>query len=60
MGMYMGMFNMSIVIPQIVAGVSLGFFLTHFFDGHAVMMLVLGGVSMLIAAALSMRVKEID
>ncbi|MBV8664914.1 MAG: MFS transporter, partial [Burkholderiaceae bacterium] len=59
MGMYMGMFNMSIVIPQAAAALSLGYFLTHFFDGKAVMVLVLGGVSMMIAAALSMWVKEV-
>ncbi|MFS2003718.1 MFS transporter [Duganella sp. CT11-25] len=58
MGMYMGMFNMSIVIPQVVSGVCLGFFLTHFFNGSAVMMLMLGGVSMLFAAALSLRIQE--
>lgn len=60
MGMYMGMFNMSIAIPQIVAAGTLGFFLTYFFDGKAIMMLVLGGASMLIAAALSMWVTEAD
>jgi maltose/moltooligosaccharide transporter len=60
MGMYMGMFNMSIAIPQIVAAGTLGFFLTHLFEGKAIMMLVLGGASMLIAAALSMWVKEVD
>jgi maltose/moltooligosaccharide transporter len=60
MGMYMGMFNMFIVIPQIVAGLTLGYFLTHIFDGHAVMMLVLGGTSMLIAATASMFVKEAE
>ncbi|MCU6499491.1 MFS transporter [Rugamonas sp. A1-17] len=58
MGMYMGMFNMSIVIPQVVSGVCLGYFLTHVFNGSAVMMLVLGGVSMFIAAALAMRIEE--
>lgn len=60
MGMYMGMFNMSITIPQIVASATLGFLLTHFFNGKAIMMLVLGGVSMLIAAGLSMWVNETD
>jgi maltose/moltooligosaccharide transporter len=33
MGMYMGMFNMSIVIPQVISGATLGYFLTHFFHG---------------------------
>jgi maltose/moltooligosaccharide transporter len=60
MGMYMGMFNISIAIPQAAAGLGLGFFLTHFFEGKAVMVLVLGGVSMLVAAALSLWVKEGD
>ncbi|NRR28905.1 MFS transporter [Oxalobacteraceae bacterium] len=60
MGMYMGMFNISIAIPQAAAGLGLGFFLTHFFEGKAVMVLVLGGVSMLVAAALSLWVKEVD
>ncbi len=60
MGMYMGMFNMSIVIPQIVAAGTLGLILSYFFHEKAIMMLVLGGISMLIAAALSMWVKEID
>jgi maltose/moltooligosaccharide transporter len=60
MGMYMGMFNMSIVIPQVVAGLVLGKILTTFFDGQAVMMLVVGGVSMLLAAAVSLWVAEAD
>jgi maltose/moltooligosaccharide transporter len=58
MGMYMGMFNMAIAIPQMVSGATLGYFLTHFFHGSAVLMLMLGGVSMLLAAALSLRIKE--
>ncbi|QYF96073.1 MFS transporter [Massilia sp. PAMC28688] len=61
MGMFMGMFNMSIVFPQLVSGLTLGFFLTYVFDGQAIMMLILAGVSMLIAAILSMVVvKELD
>ncbi len=60
MGMFMGMFNMSIVIPQLVSGVTLGLLLTHFFNGSAVLMLMLGGCSMLIAALLSLRVQELD
>ncbi|MBA5606109.1 MFS transporter [Duganella sp. FT3S] len=60
MGMFMGMFNMSIVIPQVVSGLTLGYFLAHYFHGEAVMMLVLGGISMLIAAGLSLVVTELD
>lgn len=60
MGMFMGMFNMSIVIPQLVSGITLGYFLTRYFHGQAIMMLVLGGVSMLLAAGLSLWVQEVD
>ncbi|WP_229458256.1 MFS transporter [Massilia glaciei] len=60
MGMYMGMFNMAIAIPQIVAGSILGFLLTSVFDGKAIMMLVVGGASMLIAAAASLWVQEAE
>jgi maltose/moltooligosaccharide transporter len=58
MGMYMGMFNTSIVIPQVVSGATMGLLLTRFFHGSAVMMMMLGGVSMLLAALLSLRIKE--
>jgi len=58
MGMYMGMFNTSIVIPQVVSGACLGLLLTRVFHGSAVMMLMLGGVSMLLAAVLSLRIQE--
>ena len=61
MGMYMGMFNMSIVIPQIVMALIGGFLYAHFFNGHAIMMLMVGGISMLIAAGLSMWfIQEVD
>jgi maltose/moltooligosaccharide transporter len=58
MGVYMGMFNVFIVIPQILAAALLGLLVRTVFDGHAINALVLGGVSMLIAAALMLRVKD--
>ena len=60
MGIYMGIFNFFIVIPQILASTLLGFFMRNFFDGEAVLTLVLGGVSMLIAAGLTMLVEDKD
>ncbi len=50
MGVYMGIFNFFIVIPQILAATLLGFFTKDIFDGQAIYTLVLGGVSMIIAA----------
>jgi maltose/moltooligosaccharide transporter len=50
MGVYMGIFNFFIVIPQILAASILGFLVKNFFDGQAIYALLLGGGSMIIAA----------
>jgi maltose/moltooligosaccharide transporter len=59
MGIYMGMFNFFIVIPQIVAAAVLGLFVRTVFNGHAINALVLGGISMLVAAVLMLRVRDV-
>ena len=58
MGYYMGIFNFFIVIPQIVAGTILGFMLKMFFGGESIYILVVGGVSMIIAAFLNLAVED--
>ncbi|WP_374199396.1 MFS transporter [Massilia sp. Bi118] len=58
MGYYMGLFNFFITIPQIVSGLLLGFFTKHFFGGHTVLTLVLGGACMVLAAALTLFVTD--
>jgi maltose/moltooligosaccharide transporter len=58
MGIYMGIFNFFIVIPQIVAAAVLGFVLKNFFGGEAIYAMIVGGVSMLIAAGLVVFVKD--
>jgi maltose/moltooligosaccharide transporter len=58
MGFYMGVFNFFIVLPQIVASVGLGFVMERFFGNDATRALILGGASMLLAAALTLRVRE--
>jgi len=60
MGVYMGIFNFFIVIPQITAAAILGFFVRTLFKGEAIYALVLGGISMIIAAALTMFVYDVD
>lgn len=60
MGTYMGIFNFFIVIPQILAASILGFFMTHLFHGEAIMALLFGGVSMLIAAVTVLFVDDVD
>jgi maltose/moltooligosaccharide transporter len=60
MGYYMGVFNFFIVIPQIVAAGILGFILKNFFGNDAIMALIIGGVSMLVAGLLSLLVDDKD
>ncbi|MCF8240311.1 MAG: MFS transporter [Melioribacteraceae bacterium] len=60
MGVYMGIFNFFIVIPQITAAAILGFFVKSLFGGEAIYALVLGGVSFFLAALLVLRVKDVD
>jgi len=60
MGTYMGIFNFFIVIPQILAASILGFFTRDIFGGEAVYSLVLGGASMIIAAAMALFVYDKD
>ena len=60
MGVYMGIFNFFIVIPQILAASILGFLMRRFFGGDAIWALVAGGVSMFIAAASVYFVDDID
>ncbi len=58
MGVYMGAFNFSIVLPQILAAGILGYFTRQLFHGEAVYTLALGGCSMLLASALVMLVQD--
>jgi len=60
MGYYMGVFNFFIVIPQIVAAAILGFVVGRFFGGHAIYALLVGGGSLVLAAALTLRVEDRD
>ncbi len=60
MGVYMGIFNFFIVIPQITAAAILGFFVRTIFKGEAILALVLGGVSMILAAILVSFVNDVD
>ena len=60
MGYYMGVFNFFIVIPQIVAAALLGFLVSKLFDGSPVHALILGGLSMIVAGFLCLRVNDVD
>jgi maltose/moltooligosaccharide transporter len=60
MGYYMGVFNFFIVIPQIVAAALLGFIVGRFFGGQAIDALLIGSLSLVLAALLTLKVKDDD
>jgi len=60
MGYYMGVFNFFIVIPQIIAAALLGFLVGRLFGGQAIYALLIGGASLVLAAALTLRVDDRD
>ena len=60
LGVYMGIFNFFIVIPQITAAAILGFFVKSLFSGNAIYALLLGGASMILAAVLMKFVDDVD
>ncbi|WMI68548.1 MFS transporter [Mangrovimonas sp. YM274] len=60
MGVYMGIFNFFIVIPQIINAFIGGPIVKYFYNENAMLALVTSGVSFLIAALLVRRVKDVD
>jgi maltose/moltooligosaccharide transporter len=58
MGVYMGIFNFFIVIPQLVAVSILGTLIKVFFGGAPIHALMVGGASFFIAGVFALRVQE--
>lgn len=59
MGVYMGVFNFFIVIPEIVASLTFQPLVKNVFQNNPLYVVMLGGASMLIAALLVVRVKDV-
>jgi len=60
MGVYMGIFNFFIVIPQIINALIGGPLIKYAYGNQAIFALVLSGFSFLIAALMVRRVQDID
>jgi maltose/moltooligosaccharide transporter len=56
-GVYMGIFNMFIVIPLLLGGAVISMLYNHVFGGDPRNVLVMAGVLMILAAAATLRVK---
>ena len=57
-GVYMGIFNFFIVVPEILASVGLGMIVEHLLGNHTLFAVVAGGAFMLLGALLMQRVRE--
>lgn len=60
MGVYMGIFNFFIVIPQIINAIIGGPVVKYFYGGDPIYAIITSGVSFLIAAILVIRVEDVD
>ena len=56
MGFFMGIFNLSVVLPQLIVSLVLGFFIESFHDKNLIFLI--SGVTLTISAALWFLVKE--
>lgn len=59
MGVYMGIFNFFIVIPEILSSVFFGWIMAHLLGNDRMKAVIVGGVCLTIAALLMQRVHEV-
>ena len=59
MGVYMGVFNLFITIPEILMSLLFGFVMRYVFDLERMYGVMSGGVFMLIASILIIRVRDV-
>lgn len=59
-GVYMGIFNFFIVIPEITASLLFGWVMAHLLNNNRLAAVVAGGIFMVLAAALTQRVADPD
>jgi maltose/moltooligosaccharide transporter len=57
-GIYMGVFNFAIVLPEITASLCFGWVMNHLLDNNRLHAVVAGGVFMVLAAILMKRVQD--
>jgi maltose/moltooligosaccharide transporter len=57
-GVYMGIFNFFIVIPEIVASLGFGWVMSHLLGNNRLFAVIAGGVLLALAAVLMQRVED--
>lgn len=58
-GIYMGIFNFAIVLPEILASLVFGWVMSHLLNNNRLLAVVAGGCFMILAAALMSRVHDV-
>jgi maltose/moltooligosaccharide transporter len=58
MGIYMGVFNIFIVVPQLLAATVLGFLITNLFSGEPIYAMVIAAISFVLAAIATLFVTD--
>ncbi|MGA2169829.1 MAG: MFS transporter [Terracidiphilus sp.] len=59
-GVYMGIFNSFVVIPEIVASLGFGWIMNHLLNNNRISAVVAGGIFFMLAAALTHRVEDVE
>jgi maltose/moltooligosaccharide transporter len=59
-GIYMGIFNFFIVLPEILASLCFGWLMSHVLNNNRLLAVEIGGCMMILAALLTMRINEHD
>jgi maltose/moltooligosaccharide transporter len=59
MGVYMGIFNFFIVLPEITASLCFGWIMNHLLGNNRMSALIVGGVCFIVAAILTQRIQEV-
>ena len=57
-GVYMGIFNFFIVLPEIIAAISFGWVMEHVLHENRMMAISIGGCLLIVAGLLTMRIQE--
>ncbi len=58
-GIYMGIFNFAIVMPEIIASLVFGWVMAHLLGNNRLLAVMAGGLFMILAAALMLRVRDV-
>jgi maltose/moltooligosaccharide transporter len=58
-GIYMGVFNIFIVTPEIIASLGFGWVMLHLLGNNRLLAVVAGGVFLAVAAGLMQRVEDV-